>query len=52
MLAIGKTLYVSILLLGMPKIALAKYATIGNCPSCFDHQKRGSFPSYNDASNV
>jgi hypothetical protein len=33
-------------------IALAKYATIGNCLSCFDHQRRGSSTYSNGTSSV
>ncbi len=38
---IEKTFYVLLWLPWTPRNALARYATIGNCPSCFDHQKMG-----------
>ncbi len=49
---IKNTLYVSIWLPCMFQISLAKYARIGNCPSCFDHQRRGFWVESNGTSNV
>jgi hypothetical protein len=40
-LVIENTLFVSIWLLGIPKIPLANLAIVRNCLSCFDHQKTG-----------
>jgi len=40
-----KIISILIWLLGMLGIALANLATVKNCPSCFDHQRRRSSTS-------
>ncbi len=49
---IEKSFYVLIWFPWIPRNVLARYATIGNCPSCFDHQKNGSSISSKGTSNV
>ncbi len=51
-LTIENTLYVSIWLPCMLQTTLAKYARVGNCPSCFDHQRIGFWTKSNGTSNV
>jgi hypothetical protein len=36
----------------IPKIVLSRYANVGNCHSCFNHQGKGSFASSKGTSNV